>query len=109
MTRGTEHAERALELFQVLAHPVRLRLLLELCREDECVCHLPAVLDRPQPYISQQLGELRDAGLVIDRREGQRVFYHLINQQVRPLLLAAGLCADQERPRVQHCPCPKCA
>src|SRR3972149_4338153 len=109
MVQRTEHTERALELFQTLAHPVRLRLLLELCREDECVCHLSALLDRPQPYISQQLAELRDAGIVMDRREGQRVYYHVIDQQVRPLLSAAGLCAGQERPRVEHCPCPKCA
>src|SRR3972149_6584073 len=108
MVQRTEHTERALELFQTLAHPVRLRLLLELCREDECVCHLSAVLDRPQPYISQQLAELRDAGLVMDRRGGERVFYHLIDQQVRKLIAANGLCATGERTQVEGCACPKC-
>ncbi|MCL5264185.1 MAG: metalloregulator ArsR/SmtB family transcription factor [Chloroflexi bacterium] len=101
--------EDALELFQVLAHPVRLRLLIELCREEECVCHLAALLDRPQPYISQQLAELRQAGLVVDRRDGQRIFYRIVDQRVRSLLLASGLLIDEKRPVVSGCVCPKCA
>ena len=103
-----EPAVQAVRLFELLAHPIRLRLLVELCREEECVCHLAALLDRPQPYISQQLAELRDAGLVVDRREGQRVFYRITDRRIRPLLEAAGLCVPQERPHVSGCACPKC-
>jgi len=105
---GRESTTEALELFQVLAHPVRLQLLAELSREEECVCHLAALLGRPQPYISQQLAELRDAGLVVDRREGQRVFYRVIDRRVPALLAAAGIVVARQRPRVQGCSCPKC-
>jgi ArsR family transcriptional regulator len=109
MKQTSGRVDEALELFQIMAHPVRLRLLLELCREEECVCHLAALLDRPQPYISQQLAELRQAGLVVDRREGQRVFYRVVDRRVRDLLSAAGVLVDERRPLVEGCACPKCA
>jgi ArsR family transcriptional regulator, arsenate/arsenite/antimonite-responsive transcriptional repressor len=79
------------ELFQALAHPVRLRLLLELCRGEICVCRLAEILERPQPYVSQQLKALRNAGLVLDRREGQRIHYRIVDQRVCAVLSAAGL------------------
>ena len=103
-----QNSANAEELFQILAHPVRLRLLVELSREEECVCHLAALLERPQPYISQQLAELRQAGLVSDRREGQRVFYRLIDERVPSVLLAAGVRLDERRRRMELCACPKC-
>lgn len=109
MPQLAERAEPALELFQILAHPVRLRILAELCREEECVCHLAALLDRPQPYVSQQLAELREAGLVVDRREGQRVFYRLVDRRVCNILSTAGVIVDERRPQVEGCACPKCA
>lgn len=109
MKQTREHIDEALDLFQILAHPVRLRLLAELSREEECVCHLAALLDRPQPYISQQLAELRQAGLVVDRREGQRVFYRVIDRRVHSLLEAAGVIVEGQRPQVGGCVCPKCA
>ena len=34
----------------------------ELCGDAECVCHLSALLNKPQPYVSQQLAVLRTAG-----------------------------------------------
>ena len=98
----------ALKLFRVLAHPLRLRILVELAREEECVCHFVALLDRPQPHISQQLAELRDAGLIEDQREGHRVFYHISDHRVISVLRAAGLTPGESRPRISGCLCPKC-
>lgn len=102
------------ELLKALAHPFRLRLLEELAREEECVCHLSALFDRPQPYISQQLAELRDADLLLDRRDGQRVFYRLADDRVLLLNLARELTGSHAqslgpRQSVQGCPCPKCS
>jgi len=49
------------KILRALAHPVRLRILDILARQEACVCHLEAVLKRPQPYVSQQLAALREA------------------------------------------------
>ena len=43
------------ETLQALAHPARLEIL-ELLRDGEaCVCHIQAMLDQRQAYISQHL------------------------------------------------------
>lgn len=114
MGRGAAGVEARAELLKALAHPIRLGLLEELVREEECVCHLSALFGRPQPYISQQLAELRDAGLVVDRRDGQRVFYRAADPRVAALLNAVReLTGDSDRPQglrqpLPGCPCPKC-
>ena len=114
MIAKIESLELQAELLKTLAHPVRLRLLRELVQEEECVCHLAVLLERPQPYVSQQLAALREAGLAVDRREGQRVYYRVASQEVVDLLKAVdrlfGLSPDQTVPShpLAGCPCPKC-
>lgn len=56
---------------KLLAHPERLRILDAVRRDSECVCHLEALLGKPQPYVSQQLRLLRDAGVIIDEKQGR--------------------------------------
>ncbi len=104
MGHSNNEVDRAQELFQTLAHPVRLRLLLALCGGEECVCDLTARFGRPQPYISQQLAALRQAGLVADRREGRRIFYRLADARVCAVLAAAGLCSKHQEAKTRPCP-----
>ncbi|MBK8796762.1 MAG: helix-turn-helix transcriptional regulator [Anaerolineales bacterium] len=68
---------------RLLAHPERLRILDAVRRDSECVCHLEALLGKPQPYVSQQLRLLRDAGIIVDEKQGQNVFYRLSDDDVR--------------------------
>lgn len=64
--------------FAALAHPLRLRVLLLLQGEEAlCVCELTHALDVSQPMISRHLAQLRQAGVVSDRRQGQWVYYRL--------------------------------
>ncbi len=66
------------DLFRALADATRLRCLVLLQREGElCVCELTHALDVSQPKISRHLAQLREAGLVADRREGLWVHYRL--------------------------------
>ena len=98
---------QASQLFQLLSHPVRLRILDELRRDPACVCHLQAVLDRPQVYVSQQLSVLREAGVVTDRRDGPFVYYRLADSEVERLIeVALGPAAESGRP--VECSCPRC-
>jgi len=101
------------KLFKALMHPARLSILEALRNGEECVCHLEAVLSCRQAYISQHLMVLREAGLVVDRREGARIFYRVIKPEVFDLVDAANRMGGV---KVQHfhtmkkkdCPCPKC-
>lgn len=64
--------------FKALADPTRLRSLMLLVQEGElCVCELMCALDIIQPKISRHLAQLREAGIVATRREGQWVYYRL--------------------------------
>lgn len=67
--------------FSALAHPLRLRTLLLLHTEGElCVCELTHALGVSQPMISRHLAQLREGGLVSDRRQGLWVYYRLDSQ-----------------------------
>jgi ArsR family transcriptional regulator len=104
---------------------MRLEILDIIRCSDECVCHLSAALRKPQPYVSQQLAILRNAGLITVRKEGNLVFYGLANgpasAQVTGILgaiaddadvgrLAKSLPAGHEagHQRVASCTCPRC-
>lgn len=107
--------EQLSDRMKLLAHPVRLRILDALRREPECVCHLETLLGKPQPYVSQQLRLLRKAGFIQDEKEGQNVYYRLVDNDVQVWLTVlldeqhgqAG-CPRGHAP-LSGCPCPKCA
>ena len=69
--------DRWAKLLKVLAHPVRLQILEILAEDSQCVCDLTAQLKKRQPYISQQLAVLREAGLVTTVQDGWNIYYFL--------------------------------
>ena len=65
-------------VFKCLADETRIRLMLLITHEQElCVCELTCALDESQPKISRHLAQLRNCGLLEDRRQGQWVYYRL--------------------------------
>lgn len=62
---------------KVLSDPTRLRLLALLLKEELSVAELQEILGMGQSRISSQLGLLRQAGFVTDRRDGKKAFYSL--------------------------------
>jgi len=65
-------------LFSALAHDTRLRCLLLLLEHKElCVCELTHAIGAAQPHMSRHLGQLRESGLVTDRREGLWIHYRV--------------------------------
>jgi len=67
----------AAELLRALAHPMRLAILCRLLQGDISVSGLESELGLRQPSLSQQLGQLREAGLVNTRREARSVTYSI--------------------------------
>ena len=68
-------AERARALLKVLSNPARLLLPCQLAEGEQAVGALEAALGIVQPTLSQQLGVLREEGMVRTRRAGKQVFY----------------------------------
>ena len=100
--------EAKANLFQMLSHPVRLQIMDELRSRPACVCHLQFATQRPQAYISQQLRVLKDADLVLDVKDGQNVFYHLKNDEIRAVLTET-LGPSKAHKVVNECNCPNCS
>ncbi|HEX6478887.1 MAG TPA: metalloregulator ArsR/SmtB family transcription factor [Ktedonobacteraceae bacterium] len=63
--------------FEVLAEPVRRRILDLLREQPRLVGELVELLDMSQPGISKHLRVLREAGLVRVRQDAQRHWYEL--------------------------------
>ena len=68
--------------FEILCDATRRRILGLLQSEGElCVCELYYALDMPQPKVSRHLSVMREADMLLVRREGTWVFYRL-NPQI---------------------------
>jgi len=91
------------EVLKALAHPVRLRLLALVARQELCVCQLTAVVGLAVSTVSSHLAQLRRAKLVSERKEGRWVHYALapLPPEVKPIVeaLLERLAAD---PQVQR-------
>ena len=77
------------ELFRALAHAGRVRILEVLTGGDRTVTELVAPVGLEASHLSQQLGVLRRAGVVVSRREGSTVTYSLASSEVSELLAVA--------------------
>jgi ubiquinone/menaquinone biosynthesis C-methylase UbiE/biotin operon repressor len=66
-----------LKSLRLAADPSRLRLLLLLEQEELSVAEIQEVLAKGQSQISTHLAQLKQAGLVDDRRTGKNAFYRL--------------------------------
>lgn len=87
---------RRLELFRLLSEAGRLQLLA-LCAEEELsVSELAHVLRDSQPQVSRKLAPLREAGLLVARRDGTRVFLR-VGPQVRTDAVLAEALAEGRR------------
>ena len=91
-TLTTAEIDRA---FAALGDSVRLRIgcCLTAAPGGLCVCELVDALGEPQPNVSRQLRQLKEAGLVEERREGRWVYYTL-RQKQHPLLKPLASCIE---------------
>ena len=77
--RGVIYLQELLKAFKALSDETRIRLLKLLQHRELCVCELMQVLNMTQSRISRNLGILKNAGLVKDRRDGLWVHYSINN------------------------------
>ena len=71
------HTEARATVMKALAHPSRLFIVDELSRGERCVCELAEMVGADVSTVSKHLTVLKEAGLVLDDRRGQQVFYRL--------------------------------
>lgn len=76
----------ASEFLKKLSNPQRLLLACSLVDRERSVRELEDMLGIRQPGLSQQLAELREAGLIAGRKEGKAVYYRLADPRVVRLI-----------------------
>lgn len=82
--QGTPAVEE--RVFQALADSRRRAIFESLTHGEAAVKELTTRFDISQPAISQHLAALKEAGLVVGRREGRCVYYRVEPQGLKPLV-----------------------
>ena len=80
------NAVQAADFLKKFAHPSRLMILCALADGERSVRDLEDTLGIRQPGLSQQIAELRDAGLIIGRKESKNMFYRLADERVKQFI-----------------------
>ena len=97
-------AVKVMALFKVLANDTRIRMLHHLVRSREAtVTDLAKTLGMKPQAVSNQLLRLSHTGMLASRREGNNVYYRVVNGCVAPLLdLALCLMEDEGQRRTNN-------
>ncbi len=64
-------------ILKALSHPSRLLMVEALGEKPHCVCELTALVGSDTSTVSKHLSILRQAGIVVDEKRGNMVFYKL--------------------------------
>ncbi len=75
--RDVKSQAKTARIFHALSDETRLAVLDRLRNGERCVCDLVDVLGAGQSRLSFHMKVLKDAGLVLDRREGRWIHYAL--------------------------------
>jgi DNA-binding transcriptional ArsR family regulator len=75
-------AKELSEIFKILAHPDRIRIIEELRIDEKDVNTLVETLELPGPRVSQHLSLMRAHRIVEERRDGRHHFYHLTQPEI---------------------------
>lgn len=77
---------RTAKLFNALGDETRLKIVLYLKDGERCACELPKAVNRAQPTVSQHLKILREAGVLVSRRDGKKIMYRVCCPEVLKLI-----------------------
>jgi DNA-binding transcriptional ArsR family regulator len=74
--------DTASDIFAALAHPTRRQILQDLKDGELTAGDIAARFTSSGPTISRHLGVLRQAGLISERRDANRIFYSLVSDRL---------------------------
>jgi len=94
-----EQAAAVMGVFKILANDTRLRLIHALARASEmCVTDLAKAVGMSPQAVSNQLQRLVDRGILGSRRNGNQIYYRIVDPCVTSLL-DQGLCLTEDARR----------
>ena len=83
------------ERLKVCGHPVRLKLLCVIEKENACVTELWRCLNQSQPVVSQHLAVLKEKGIVEARIEGNKRIYSICDSFIRDIVRSLGAGSEE--------------
>ena len=87
-----EKLERMARTLKAVAHPLRLRIIEALEDGERTVGDIVADAGAKPAITSQQLGMMRDRGILAARRDGPHVYYSIANRHVLDVIGCARRC-----------------
>ena len=81
-----EHIEQASRALKSIAHPLRLKVLCVIGDQEACVQEIVDAVGTSQSNISQHLAILRDKGVLITRKDANRVYYRVGDARILQLI-----------------------
>ena len=81
-----EHIELAARVLKSISHPLRLKILCVLGNNESCVQAIVDDVGTSQSNISQHLAILREKGVLLTRKDANRVFYRVGDQRTLQLV-----------------------
>ena len=90
-------AVQAAEVLKAVGHPLRLRIIALLCREELNVTSLAEKLEVPQAIVSQQLRILRMRGLTGVTRHAGMATYWIAEPHLRDMVACVTGCVCSPR------------
>lgn len=79
-TQESKRVKTLSTILKIVAEESRLKLLCILRQGEHCVCEIMEHVDLSQSLISHHLKDLKEAGIVIDKKRGLKVFYSLTDK-----------------------------
>ncbi|MDH4200563.1 MAG: metalloregulator ArsR/SmtB family transcription factor [Spirochaetia bacterium] len=83
-----ENIEDAVQGLKAISHPARLTILCSLQDRDSTVNQIVELTGMSQSAVSQHLAKMKAFGVLKDRRDGNRVYYSLTNENFVSLVNA---------------------
>lgn len=90
----SQYADLAAEVFSLLSDATRVRIILALREAELSVGEIAEQVGKSPTVVSQHLAKLRWGRIVQARREGNRVFYSLVDEHARQLVSHAVFQAE---------------
>ena len=72
-----EDFDKVSGIFQLISDLTRLKIVWLLCHCEMCVNNIGVKVEMSSPAVSHHLRLLKQAGLIVSRREGKEMYYKL--------------------------------
>ena len=69
-------------IFKVIGDPNRLKIIEILKSGENCQCEIIPLIAQSQPTVSRHLKLLEEAGLLVSRKVGTKMFYKVTDERV---------------------------